>query len=69
MTAEVFEEVAYVADCEDCDYHSEFYETKSEAEVDAEKHNEVCPGPDADTRTERERFQDALDAAVRGDHL
>ena len=62
MSAEVIEEVAYVVDCEDCDYHSEFYETHGEAARDAELHDQVCSG--GDPRTEREKFQDLLDELV-----
>ena len=63
MSAEVFEEVAYVADCEACGYKSELFETIREPQRDAEKHDEYCTA-DSDPRTEREKWQDALDASV-----
>lgn len=68
--AEVFPETAYVADCDRCGYTSEFFETEREAQLDADWHNERCAEEsDEDERTDREKFQDAMDAAVRGDHL
>ena len=62
MSAEVIEEVVYVVDCEDCGYHSEFYETSHGAVRDAERHDQLCSG--GDPRTEREKFQDLLDELV-----
>ena len=62
MSAEVIEEVVYVVDCGDCDYSSEFYATRSQAEQDAERHDQECSG--GDPRTEREKFQDLLDELV-----
>lgn len=63
MSAEVFEEIAYVAYCEECDWQSELYETKSEAKRDVEAHDQMCDGDDP--RTPREKFQDELDLRMQ----
>jgi hypothetical protein len=63
MSAEVYEEPAYVVDCALCGYQSEYFESRSEAERDAERHDERCDGAvDGDPRTDREKYQDELDA-------
>jgi len=66
MPADVFE--AYVAYCDECDWESEAFETTFEAERAAERHDEEehPDGADLDTdpRTQREIYQDELDAIV-----
>lgn len=72
MSAEVWNrhEEVYSAYCESCDWEGEVYLDESEAESEVKLHNKTCQSAEEeDNRTEREIFQDALDAAVRGDHL
>lgn len=65
MSAEVYEEPAYVVDCTLCGYQSEYFETRSEAKRDAERHDGQCDGAVGDDpRTDREKYQDELDAIV-----
>lgn len=67
MSAEVFPETAYVADCDDCGYQSELFEERSDAQRHADLHNETCTngGDPDDPCIERERFQDQMDDIVR----
>jgi len=66
MPADVFE--AYVAYCDECDWESEAFETTFEAERAAERHDEEehpdGADLDPDPRTQREIYQDELDAIV-----
>ena len=67
MSAEVYSETVYVADCEDCGYESDYFESRIDAERDAERHDETCPhAEEPDHRTDREKYQDELDAIVAG---
>lgn len=69
MSAEVWErtETVYSAWCGECDWEGEVYLDDGQVEHEVRMHNEDCPGGgQEDNRTEREIFQDALDAAVGG---
>lgn len=55
----------YYAACEDCGWYSEEdFETEREAEISAKDHedNECSENNEADHRTDREKYQDTLDA-------
>lgn len=72
MSVEIFEErvTVYYAACDECDWYGESHLEKSDAERERKWHAEHCEGSrEYDPRTPREKYQDSLDAAVRGDHL
>lgn len=67
MTAEVYPETVYVAECEDCKYKGEYHIFRLVAERDAERHDKTCPhAEEPDPRTDREKYQEELDAIVAG---
>lgn len=58
----------YVAQCDDCGWIcDDDYWDRSHAEAVALEHEENCPErhEDADPRTDREKYQDTLDALVK----
>lgn len=64
MAAEVFEEVAYSAYCDACEWQSEIFETRSEAMRAAEAHDETCPFPADDDGDAREEWLARMGAIV-----
>lgn len=68
MVAEVYSEMTdvYFAFCGECGWDGHNYLDEGDAQYEAARHNESCDnGVQPDTRTERQRFQEALDHAYQ----
>lgn len=69
MTTELFEErvTAYYAACDECEWYGESHLEKSDAERERKWHAEHCTEDENyDPRSDREKYQDALDEIVAG---
>lgn len=66
MSAEVFSDTAYAAHCDECEWVGEVQAEESDAQREADAHNKTCTdSQERDGRTERDRFQQDMDAIVR----